>query len=398
MFRTIFRFFSRPVIWIFKPLKIYAYKTRFRILKNLILEFTTLIDFILVLFNIQNETMLLHYQVYKGNFIFGKSIMLTDYRDAAEGSAGATYRGSNFMGLNIVSTQTEAFATNTGMISQNPPVRDLAREYIEKNILTPDIKNMDYEEISSRCRDITDEWLGDSDMGKMLSIRGAATRIVLNLIAGQTIAKDEADEITWNYYRRFGELSVFGRYLPFLLGLLATRENMRKDAYLPLKHKGIDIMAIDMTLFAAMFSLGTLVMKCVEFIRRHEIDYPSLKFNQRCRFVIESVRLYPTVTSTHRIVEEVETVRVSGWEIKLLPGEEIAYPLICTNQDQAYFGSPEVLDFNRPDEELERVMSWSTGPHMCPARELSILITVLMLDTLSKKYDLRELRIFNPTI
>ncbi len=398
MIRAVFRFFSIPVIWFFKPFKIYAYKTRFRIVRNLILEFTTLVDFVLILFNIQNETMLLHYRVYKGNFIFGKSVMLTDYESARSGSAGETIRGSNFMGLNIVSTQTEAFATNTGMINQNPPVRDLVRGYVEENILTEEIRNLEYKEMQARCHEILEEWQTDSKMGKMLSIRGAATRIVLRLIANKTIPKDEADQITWNYYRRFGELSIFGRYLPVMLGLLASRENMRRDAYLPLKRHGIDIMAIDMTLFAAMFSIGTLVMKCVEYIRANKIDYEALREDEKYKFVVESVRLYPTVTCTHRIVEEEQTVKICVHEVKLRPGDEIAYPLICTNQDKNNFKSPNTLNIDRPEEELQKVMSWSTGPHRCPAKELSILITVLMLDTLSLKFNLRKLKIFNPTI
>jgi cytochrome P450 len=145
-----------------------------------------------------------------------------------------------------------------------------------------------------------------------------------------------------------------------------------------------------------MFSVGTIVIKCVEFAAHEAIPYGSLSLEQRMRFVIEAQRLCPTVTSVHRIVETPETVTVSGRQIHLQPGDEVAYPFLCINQDPSRFTDPTVFRLDRTPEEVAAVMSWSVGPHICPAKELSILLTVLMLDELATRYDLRRLRIANP--
>ena len=108
------------------------------------------------------------------------------------------------------------------------------------------------------------------------------------------------------------------------------------------------------------------------------------------------MRLYPTVTSVHRIVEHDETVTVRGRELRLSPGDEVIYPFICSNRDPAHFPDPTAMRLDRTDDEYAKVLSWSKGPHSCPARELSILVTTMMLDALAKKADLRTYAIFNP--
>ncbi len=63
------------VFAIMKPFKIYAYRTRFGIIRSIILEITTFIDWLSIFFNIQNNSMMLNWKVFKGNFIFGKAVM-----------------------------------------------------------------------------------------------------------------------------------------------------------------------------------------------------------------------------------------------------------------------------------------------------------------------------------
>ena len=195
--------------------------------------------------------------------------------------------------------------------------------------------------------------------------------------------------------RRFAEFTLFGGYLPFMLGILGTREGVRRDAFIPLKRHGIDNMVIDMTLFAAMFSIGTIVLKCIDFTEKYSIDYRELSSTERMQFVVESFRIYPTVTSVHRIVEADETIEVCGQNIRLSPGSEVAYPFVCINRDPECFSEPEEFWIHRSPAEFSRVLSWSTGPHVCPAKDLSILTTVMILDTLAARYDMRKLRIFN---
>ncbi len=227
----------------------------------------------------------------------------------------------------------------------------------------------------------------------MWSIRGAVTRLYLNLLADITLPKSQTDAVTFNYARRFVEFSMFGRYCPLMLGILGTREGIRKDAYVPLREFGLDNMVIDMTLFAAMFSVGTIVIKCLEFCRRFNIDYSLLDADQKVAFVIESQRLYPTVTTVHRILEQPETVEVAGQKLKLQAGDELTYPFWCINRDPDRFADPERFSLGRPMQELQAVLSWSAGRHVCPAKDLSIVSIVVMLDTLARREDLRKISV-----
>ena len=65
--RRVAHVFSTPLIHLLKPIKLFAYRTRFEWLKRLILEITTFFDWAMVFANIQNETMLLHHHAWKGN-------------------------------------------------------------------------------------------------------------------------------------------------------------------------------------------------------------------------------------------------------------------------------------------------------------------------------------------
>ncbi len=150
-----------------------------------------------------------------------------------------------------------------------------------------------------------------------------------------------------------------------------------------------------MVLFAAMFSLGTIVIKCLEYARTHDVDWSGLTHDERMRFVIETQRLYPTVTSVHRILERPVQVEIRGKRVELYPGEEIAYPFVAINRDPAVFSAPDEFRLDRPQKELDAVLSWSTGFHACPVKELSIMVTVLQLDALAEQADLRSLDFFN---
>lgn len=396
----IVRFLARPisylVVWLMMPMKRWAYCTRFRWLKRLLLEVTTLCDFVLVFANVQNPTMQIYRRVYRGNFIFGKAVMIIDHATARDELVQPSLRGNRFMGVDIVTNDPAVFVTNAGPITTGPPVRTHTRHYIDTQIMTERVHRLDLDTLRSLCADELREWSVDPKMATMWAIRGVVTRLTLRVLAEIAPSKADADRITFAYTRRFTEFSLFGRYCPVLLGLLGTREGIRRDAFLPLRQLGIDPMIIDMTLFAAMFSVGTIVIKCVEFAASQAIPYGSLPVDQRRRFVIEAQRLSPTVTSVHRIVEREERVIVRGRSIRLQPGDEVAYPLICINQDTRQFTDPEQFRLDRTAQEIDAVMSWSTGPHVCPAKELSILLTVLMLDELATQYDLRRLRIPNP--
>lgn len=394
--RRIFWVFSWLAVFLLKPIKIYAYRTRFPIVRRLILVVTVHIDFMLIFLNIQNETMVLHWKIYGGNFIFGSGVMVTDFDSAAHAIAQPLYKNSDFMGVKIVSSDNGAFATNCPILLQSPPIRRLTRQYIDDHIFTPTVQDLGHEAVREQCGVILEDWSASPTMAKMLTIRSTVTRIFLRLLSGVTISQCDSDFVTSQYIRRFVEFSLFSGYFPSMCLALGTGKFVHKDAYFKLRAYGIDNMTIDMTLFAALFSIGTLVIRCVENVTRYKVRYADLTPGEKRNFVIESVRLYPTVTSVHRLVEADETVHVAGTPLRLTAGDEIVYPFICANQDPKHFPNPSALDLHRSEEEYEKVLSWSKGPHVCPAKKLSVVATTVMLETLATRFTLDELRIFNP--
>jgi hypothetical protein len=393
--RALARTLSIPAIRLAMPVKLFAWRCRWKWLKRLILELTTAMDWAMVFADVQNEAMLLHFRVYKGNFIFGQAIMVVDHTAAKAQIEKPSLRGNRFMGVDIVSNDPAAFLTNAGPISTAPPTRDLVRRYIDEKIMTPEVRALDLSSLTSECKGILDEWASGAEMATMLKIRSAATRIFIKVLSGIDLAPQQADAITFSYVRRFSELSLFGRYLPSMLGILGTRQGIRRDAYLPLRRLGVDNLAIDMTLFAAMFSVGTIVIKSAGLAKANRIDYPALSMRERMAFVVEAVRLCPTVTSVHRILEETEQVAVAGTMLTADPGDEFAYPFVCINRDASVFSVPEAFRLHRPLEEVASVLSWSSGQHVCPAKDLSVLVTMMMLNALSSRFDFQQLTIYN---
>jgi hypothetical protein len=394
--RRVLRVLVVPFVWLAMPWKMLAYRIGPGFVRRLMLELSAFWDWAMVFMVVQNPAMLIHYRAYGGNFFFGKAVMLVDHDVAKKDIVRPTMRGNRFMGVDLVHNDPIAFATNAGPIAMGQPSRGLIRAYIDTSVLTPAVRAHDAATLPVECREILDDWKASPDMAKAWPIRAAITRLFLRLLAGKTLPKKETDTITVEYARRFSELSLLARYAPFLLGLAGTREGIRRDVFIPLKRHGVDPMVIDLTLFAAMFSVGTIVLKCIDFIGEEKIDYRALGPREKLQFVVEAARLCPTVTSVHRIVEEPETVVVRGRTIALGPGDEVAYPFICINRDPTKFTDPDELKIDRPREEVERSLSWSAGPHVCPAKDLSILVTVMMLDTLAERFDIRTLRIPSP--
>jgi cytochrome P450 len=387
---------SYLVVVALRPIKLFAYRSRWRPLKRLIIEVTTFIDWCLIWPNAQNGAMTLHPKAYGGNFLFGKAVMVTDHATTKRDIACPAHRGTRFMGVDIVSSDPNVFASDTGILNQNPPLRAWTRKYVDTHVMTPEVTTMDFAAVQRASAQILEDWRRREHMASMVVIRSTATRIFLRLLAGVTISEEESDRVTREYLRAFTESSLFHGYAPWMLGLLGTHERVRRETYFPLERRGIDLMAIDVTMFAAMPSIGTLVLRCVEDTKRYGIRYADLSHEQKRAFVYESVRLFPTVTTVHRRLTEPESVEVCGKEIRLEPGDEIAYPFVCSNRDPAVFSDPDAMDIGRTDEARDEVLSWSKGPYACPAKEHSIHVVIAMLDTLAERYELSRLRIFNP--
>lgn len=395
-FRTVSRFAVTPLIYLLIPVKMFAWRTSHKWLKRIVLEITALVDFLSIFAVVQNHAVLAHWRAYGGNFIFGKSIMVVAHEKAETEIARPTLRGNRFMGVDIVSNDPGVFVTNAGPINTGQPVRGHTRDYIETTIMTDRIRGLGPGGVKEMCLPILQEWKDDPDMATMWTVRSTVTRLFIRILAGQTLDYDLARKVTIAYTRRFAEFSLFGGYLPFVLGFLGTRRSIRRDAFIPLRRLGIDNVIIDMTLFAAMFSIGTIVCKCVEFASRYDVDYASLSPKERRGFVIEALRLYPTVTTVHRIVESEEKIEIRGETITAEPGDEITYPFACINRDPKVFSNPEAFRLDRSETELDRMLSWSAGDHACPAKEMSIQVTTIMLESLAERHDLRTLHIFSP--
>jgi hypothetical protein len=389
----------KPLSWALvrtlKPLKVYAYRTQSELLKRTILELTTPVDLFLVVANLQNGAMRLHHKVYGGNFLFGKAVALVDHARATDDIPTPSFRCNHFMGLDIIAADTSVFATNAPSINQCPPMRGHTRAYLETEIIPPHVRDRDLAASQAACREILAEWSGSPEMATMIGIRTAATRVFFKLLSNITVPEQEATRITDEYYRRFGEVTLLNRYLPGLMGILGSAEALRREVYLRLKAYGINLMTVEITMFAGMFSVGTAVMQAIEDLQSFGIDYNGLSAKQRRRLVIESIRLAPTVTSVHRILERAESFQVGGKSVTLQPGDEVIYPFVCINRDPKRFGAPEEFKLDRPDAELDAVLSWSAGPHECPAKELSINVTTMLLDTLALRFDLSKLKLVN---
>lgn len=397
MVRRLFYPLAYAVVFLLKPFKLYAYRTRFASIRRLIIAITTPIDFGLIWMNIQNETMQLHARVYGGNFLFGNGVMVTDYATTDADIRKLACRGNNFMGVGIVASESAVFATNAPILNQCPPIRASTRNYLDTHVFTPEVMARDDAAVRAQCGEILDDWVRHPRMANMFVLRSATTRVCLKVLTGITISLDDAESTTKTYIRRFVEFSLFGRYFAFIIDLLGSHKSIRRDVYFKLKAYGIDLMAIDITLFAAMFSIGTLLMRAVGDVQRFGIDYDGLTPEQKRRFVTEVLRLYPTVTSVHRILEQPEIVRVCNRELALTPGDEVVYPFICSNRDPRAFRDPDRIVLDRAPEEYDRVLSWSKGPHSCPAKEMSIVVTVVMLDALASRFPLDQLKIWNLT-
>lgn len=390
MVKVFLKWISLGLIYLMKPLKLFAFRTRFLFLKRLILGVTTFVDFLSSWLYGQNEIMLLHQKIYKGNFIFGHGVMKTDYSSAISEIPRPSLRTNSFMGIPVVSGN-EVFVVNSPLISLGEPFRTLVRKHIEETIFTPELAALDYDQVKLKCTEILAEWVSEDNAKDITIMRSTSTRMIILLLQNITISKKDGEDVTAAYLRRFIELSLFKRYFPIVSGLLGSEKSIKKDAFYKLRALGVSNPVIDATLFAAMFSIGTLFIRCVGDIRRNRIDYASLPLEIRRNFVIEAVRLYPTVTTTHRIIENNEEIVIAGQKISLTAGDEMVYPFACINTDESAFKCPHQVNVNRTKEEYDKVLSWSVGPHACPAKDLSVLVTMVMLDALAQKQPLASI-------
>lgn len=396
MIRSLVGRLSYGVIVAQRPVKALAYRTRLRPLRRLLVEANTFVDWALIWPNVQNGSMQLHREAYGGNFFFGRAVMVTDHETTKREIACPAHRGDTFMGVDIVSSDPNVFATNSGILNQNPPIRRSTRRYLDEHVFTPAVTAMTFEDVREASAGILRDWSAREQMASMLVIRSTVTRAFLRILTGVTISAAESDSCTKHYIRGFTESSLFHGYAPWMLGLLGTHQRLREKTYAPLERRGMDLMAIDVTMFAAMFSIGTLVLRCVEDTRRFGIRYGDLDRARRRAFVFESIRLFPTVTTVHRRLTEPEDVQVCGRTVHLAAGDEIAYPFVCSNRDPDVFPDPDAMDLGRSEESRDQVLSWSKGPHACPAKDLSVHVTMAMLDALSERFELSTLRIVNP--
>lgn len=378
------------MIWLLKPLKLFAYTTRFGFLKRLIIQFTTFLDFIFSFIHGQNEVMEVYEKVYKGNFIFGHGIMKTDYKSTLEEIQQPSMRTNHFMGIPVVSGN-EVFIVNSPLISLGEPFRTLAREHIDETIFNEAFYDLTYDQVVEKCAIPLQEWLEDPNPKDITTMRSVSTRMVILLCEDILISKEDSEKVTAAYLKRFVQLSLFKNYFTLITGVLGTEKFIKKDAFYHLRKLGVSSTVIDATLFAAMFSIGTLFTRCVGDLRKHKIDYDSLSLEEKKKFVIEVVRLYPTVTTTHRILEAPEEVVVAGKTLQLTEGDEIVYPFVCSNKDEKAFKCPHAIQLDRSDQDYEKVLSWSKGAHACPARDFSILVTIAMLDALNQKIPLKDI-------
>lgn len=378
------------------PFKLLAWKSNIRFFKRLVIMITKPIDFLLIWVNNRNGILLIYEKAYGGPFFFGEAYMETDFTKTESEIVLPSTSSENFMGLSIVSSEADVFASNSGILHQNEPLRTCTRNYLDEHVFQPERTCLAAEHIKVRCADAFRDWKEGDGRDTMLAVRAQVTRIFIKVLTDYDLDQETTRRVTKNYIRSFLELCMFGRYMVFISDLLGSRQRLREKVFLPLKERGINTMAVDVTMFAAMFSVGTMVLNAIEDARRFDIDYASLNPKQKRHFLIEVMRVFPTVNTVDRIVETPTEVTVKGLRIQLQPGDEIAYPFVCSNRDPKHFKDPDNFRIDRSDEEYEKVLSWSKGPHGCPAKEIALQSGIAMLDELTVDRDLRSIRIFNP--
>lgn len=154
MIRKFFQLLCVPVVHVLKPIRIWAWTTRFSFIRGIILELMTWIDTLMVLINIQNGALLLNHKVFKGgNFFFGKSLMVTNHAEAAEAIVKSQLRGSLFMGLPIVAFAPPALMTNASPTAVSQPARGILRDHMNKVVFTEARSKPSLESMRSSCAD-----------------------------------------------------------------------------------------------------------------------------------------------------------------------------------------------------------------------------------------------------
>ena len=119
------------------------------------------------------------------------------------------------MGVNIVSSNPDVFATNAPILTQSPPIRQMTREYVDRQIFTDRVRGLDDGTVRAQCDQILEQWKSDPQMATTCSIRSTVIQVFFQLLSGTTISKADADFVTRQYIRRFVEMSLFTGYLPW---------------------------------------------------------------------------------------------------------------------------------------------------------------------------------------
>ena len=65
--------------------------------------------------------------------------------------------------------------------------------------------------------------------------------------------------------------------------------------------------------------------------------------------------------------------------------------MAAANKNKEVFECPHKIKLDRSEQAYDKVLSWSKGAHACPARNFSVLVTVVMLDALHSKSPLNTI-------
>lgn len=381
---------STMLVYLMKPFKVYAYTSGMGFPGRLIIQITAFVDFFINFTLGSNKALLLHQKVYGGNFIFGQGVMKVDHQ-SIEREIQLLSPRKNIIGSGVVSALGDAFVTNAAMTSLGEPVRTQVREYLDKHYFLPELKALSWEDLQTKCAVILEEWVEGENPEGIVQMRSVATRMIIFLTAGILISKKDAEQATKAYLKGLYQVILL-KHFPLITGLIGTEKRLKKDAFFPLRKLGVPNPVIDYTLFAGMLSIGTLFIQCVKDIRTYQLDFGQLDPEQKMKLIMESIRRQPTVPSVQRVVVSAEEIEVSGKKITLTGGDMVHYPLVCANTDDRKFKCPHQFDMNRSREEHDNVLSWSKGPHNCPVKDLSLQITLTMLDSLHKKTPLSMIK------
>ena len=161
---------SSGVIAAQRPVKLFAYQTRLRPLKRLLLEITTSSTGPDLAERPERRDAECTIEAYGGNFFFGKAVMVTDHATTKREIACPAHRGRQFHGRRHRQLRPQRVRNQYWDPQPEPADSRGDPRYLDEHVFTPAVMAMTFEDVQRRGGDPGD-WSERDRMATMLVIR-----------------------------------------------------------------------------------------------------------------------------------------------------------------------------------------------------------------------------------